>query len=640
MNTSKLTIKNKLIILAGTMVVLLFTVGLFSIYTQNNISDNERIKVQFKNISIGTLQLRKAEKDFLLREATNMEFFETGKSKYVAQFDTTLSVIIKTLNELKTTDLVKDNDFNVDDLVKFYKDYNDKFHDLVDLRRQRGELTYGLIGEMRKAVHAVENAQGVNIHLQYQILVLRKIEKDYLLRKDTVYEKKFHETFDRVYSSGIIPAFMTKTMQDYKNAFKEVVKVDKTIGFSESEGIMGGLRSTIHKVEPAVEKMINEVEDIIQTEDARSVMLIYILLIIGLAVASLISFFVIRSIITSMKHAVETLDKISRGNLDFEITIASRDEIGTLLTSMKSMMTKLKEIITGIRMASFNITAASSEMNSSAQQMSEGATEQASSVEEISSSMEQMAANVQQNTDNATQTEKIAKNAVKEISEGNEAVHKTVQSMKTIANKISIIGEIARQTNLLALNAAVEAARAGEHGRGFAVVAAEVRKLAERSQEAAGEINGLSFSSVEVAQKSGELLNNIVPGIQRTAELVQEITAASVEQNSGSEQINSAIQQLNQVVQSNASTAEELAATAQELNAQSEQLTEMISFFNIGETEMKQLNKIKSTKKFEHRNAPATTAPKTKMKVTPEVNQNYKKMVDESDKDYEKVLVF
>jgi methyl-accepting chemotaxis protein len=195
--------------------------------------------------------------------------------------------------------------------------------------------------------------------------------------------------------------------------------------------------------------------------------------------------------------------------------------------------------------------------------------------------MEEMTSNIQQNTDNAQQTEKIALQAAQDIQEGSLAVNQTVESMKTIAKKISIIEEIARQTNLLALNAAVEAARAGEHGKGFAVVAAEVRKLAERSQLAATEINILSNSSVAIAEKSGKLLEQIVPNIQKTSRLVQEIAASSMEQNAGAEQINSAVQQLNQVIQNNATSAEETATSSEELSTQADQLKTTVAFFKI-----------------------------------------------------------
>jgi methyl-accepting chemotaxis protein len=220
-------------------------------------------------------------------------------------------------------------------------------------------------------------------------------------------------------------------------------------------------------------------------------------------------------------------------------------------------------------------------MSSGAEQLSQGATEQAASLEEVSSSMEQMAANIGQNSENAQQTEKIVLKAAEDAKESGKAVVATAGAMKEIAGKIFIIEEIARQTNLLALNAAIEAARAGEHGKGFAVVASEVRKLAERSQTAVAEINTLSAASVQISEKAGEMLGRIVPDIQKTADLVQEITAASNEQSSGAGQINKAIQQLDLVIQQNASASEEMAATSEELLSQAEQLQSTIAFFSI-----------------------------------------------------------
>src|SRR6478736_4407222 len=305
---------------------------------------------------------------------------------------------------------------------------------------------------------------------------------------------------------------------------------------------------------------------------------------LGIVVATiLIALLMARSIAKPIITLTEKIGQVSEGDLTIQVDSNSTDEIGNALSSLRAMVAKLKEVIGGVMSSADQITTASTEMNQSSQQMSEGATEQASSAEEVSSSMEEMAASIQQNTENARETEKISRKAAKDIEESSKAVGETVASMKTIADKISIIGEIARQTNLLALNAAVEAARAGDHGRGFAVVAAEVRKLAERSQQAAAEIDAVSKSSVEVAQKSGNMLNAIVPDIRKTADLIQEITSASVEMNSGSDQVNTALQQLNQVVQKNAANAEEVAATSEELNSQSINMKELVSYFNIGE---------------------------------------------------------
>ena len=252
------------------------------------------------------------------------------------------------------------------------------------------------------------------------------------------------------------------------------------------------------------------------------------------------------------------------------------------------MLVKLREIVGEVKSAAANVASGSQELSSSAEEMSQGASEQAAAAEEASSSMEQMTSNIRQNADNALQTDKIAVKSASAALEGGKSVVATVVAMKDIAGKISIIEEIARQTNLLALNAAIEAARAGEHGKGFAVVASEVRKLAERSQKAAAEISSLSASSVDVAEKAGHLLGLMVPDIQKTAELVQEINAASREQDLGAEQINKAIQQLDQVIQQNASASEEMASTAEELSSQAEQLQNAVAFFRLDDRDVRQ----------------------------------------------------
>ncbi len=271
--------------------------------------------------------------------------------------------------------------------------------------------------------------------------------------------------------------------------------------------------------------------------------------------------------------------QVAQGNLMVELK--KRSENDDLMESLANMVDKLKEIVREVQSAADNVATGGQELSATAQTLSQGATEQAASAEEISASMEEMSSSIKQNADNSSQTEKIASKSATDAREGGKAVNQTVAAMKEIATKISIIEEIARQTNLLALNAAIEAARAGEHGKGFAVVASEVRKLAERSQTAAGEISELSGRSVQVAESAGQMLTAILPDIQRTAELVQEISASSKEQDAGADQVNRAIQQLDQVIQQNASAAEEMASTTEELAGQAEQLKSTIAFFTI-----------------------------------------------------------
>ena len=334
------------------------------------------------------------------------------------------------------------------------------------------------------------------------------------------------------------------------------------------------------------------------------------------------------------EEATRVLGMLSQGDLTHHYEIETKGNLKIMGESLNKTIDTLSELIGTVVSNAENIAAASVQMSSAANQLSEGATGQASSVEEISSSMEQMTANIQQNTSNSRQTEKISTQSAVEIIDSKESVLETVDSMKLIASKISIIGEISRQTNLLALNAAVEAARAGEHGRGFAVVAAEVRKLAERSQLAATEIDEVSSRSVAVAQRSGEMLNEVVPNIQRTSDLVQEITASSIEQSSGADQINSAIQNLNNVVQENAATAEEMAAGAEELNAQAEQLQDAVSFFKIDGKESTALTrKVKALK--EHAAAKKATKPVSSSKSSSSSNSSFNiKMDDNLDNEF------
>ena len=271
--------------------------------------------------------------------------------------------------------------------------------------------------------------------------------------------------------------------------------------------------------------------------------------------------------------------QIGDGDLRHEVKLASDKD--TLGLALQKMVTNLREVVANVRAAAENVASGSEEMTSTAQTLSTGSSEQAASVEEVSASMEQSTASIQQNTENARQTEKIAGKAALDATEAGQSVGKTVQAMKEIAQKISIIEEIARQTDLLALNAAIEAARAGEHGKGFAVVASEVRKLAERSQMAAGEISKLSGSSVEIAESAGVMLDKLVPDIRKTADLVKEIAAGSEEQNTGAAQVNKAVQELDKIIQQNASASEEMASSSEELASQAEQLQSAIEFFKV-----------------------------------------------------------
>jgi methyl-accepting chemotaxis protein len=310
------------------------------------------------------------------------------------------------------------------------------------------------------------------------------------------------------------------------------------------------------------------------------------LLLIAVAVGFVLTLLVTRSLLQKLggepNYAAEVVTRIAEGDLSVRVQTANNDQ-SSLLYGMSRMVEKLKDIIGEVRGGAEALSSASAELSATAQGLSQGTSEQAASVEETTAGLEEMSASITQNAENSRTTEQTALHVAKDAEESGVAVRQTVEVMNTIAGKISIIEDIAYQTNLLALNAAIEAARAGEHGRGFAVVATEVRKLAERSQVAATEINSLAGSSVAVAERSGKQLMELVPAIRKTAELVQEVAAASQEQSAGVAQINKAMSQVDQITQQNASAAEELSSTAEEMAAQAEALQQLMQFFKVGD---------------------------------------------------------
>ena len=304
--------------------------------------------------------------------------------------------------------------------------------------------------------------------------------------------------------------------------------------------------------------------------------------IVGFLIAAATLLFIARAVLRLIggepAEMARVMERTAAGQLSSDAGEGGTDQ--GAFGALGRMTAKLSEIVADVQEAAGQVASGAQQISSSAQSLSAGATEQAAA-EEVSSSMEQMSASIRQNTDNARQTESIARTAAEEARRGGEAVVQTVQAMKDIAARVGIIEEIARQTNLLALNAAIEAARAGEAGKGFSVVASEVRKLAERSQTAAGEIGELSLTSVDIAEQAGTLIGSVVPAIRKTAELVQEITAASVEQDAGTAQINQALIQLDSVVQKNASNSEELASMSEEMASQAAQLSNTIGYFTV-----------------------------------------------------------
>jgi methyl-accepting chemotaxis protein len=386
---------------------------------------------------------------------------------------------------------------------------------------------------------------------------------------------------------------LVKNVMDARNRY--VPHEDEFIRLLETNHPDEAKREFLEKIVPEQSAYLDEIYRLIDYEvaqtaaDRDAARVAYtrgraIIVSIGALVtlfSALFAFWITRSITHPLKAAVEIARQVAKGDLTGNLEIKTKDETGQLLESLKHMKVSLTNIVGEVRNGATALASAAAQVSASASSLSQGSSEQAASVEETTASLEEMSASINQNAENSRQMEQMSTKGAKDAEESGQAVRDTVGAMVSIAQRISIIEEIAYQTNLLALNAAIEAARAGEHGRGFAVVATEVRKLAERSQSAAKEIAGQAGESVKVAERSGELLGTLVPSIRKTADLVQEVTAASREQASGVNQINKAMSQVDQVTQRNASSVEELSSAAEEMSSQAEGMQQLMGFFKV-----------------------------------------------------------
>ena len=441
--------------------------------------------------------------------------------------------------------------------------------------------------------------------------MLRRYEKDFMLNiGDGAAEEKYGREWaaehkklkDRVDKFAKLAADdedrravdgMARELGLYETGFSKVqaaIRSGQATTSPEANKVMGEFKEPIRNLGEVSEKLSEKhaarmaeegvVVDAAQGSVRNTMVLI---LMLGIVLGILVSIYITQSITGPIAVVVGVVEKMAAGDLRETPVVDRSDETGRLLAAVKEMVEKLAGVIGEVRGGAEALTAASSQVSSTSQSLSQGTGEQAASVEETTSSLEEMSASITQNAENSRQTEQMANEGARNADESGKSVQETVVAMKSIAEKISIIEEIAYQTNLLALNAAIEAARAGEHGRGFAVVATEVRKLAERAQKAAKEIGELAGTSVKVAEKSGVLIAELVPAIRKTADLVQEVAAASQEQSAGVSQVSKAMSTVDQVTQRNASAAEELSSTAEEMSSQAESLLQVIGFFQIRE---------------------------------------------------------
>jgi methyl-accepting chemotaxis protein len=485
------------------------------------------------------------------------------------------------------------------------RDINTELQDVFQIRLPN----MNLLLEADRDLHQLLVAERTLAYVEPGSDQAKLLLKDYEDNLNQVNKRfgKYAEKATSPEEKAIIPAFNSamsawepvsrKVLELFAAGTPESLEQAKALTRGEASAKFEAMREHINKLTEIILTLASKADANAKAVYSTNLTILICVVLFGLLFGGLMTFIIARTITGPVSLSMEFARSMADGDMTRDIPIDQGDEVGMLASALNTMVQRMRTVVSEVQSASSNVTAGSEELSATSQTLSQGATQQAAGVEEISSSMEEMASNIRQNAENAAETEKIARSVSTDAEEGGKAVAQTVSAMKLIAEKISIIEEIARQTNLLALNAAIEAARAGEHGKGFAVVAAEVRKLAERSGTAAGEISDLSSSSVQVAEKAGSMLNKMVPDIQRTAGLIQEISAASHEQDSGAAQINKAIQDLDGVIQQNASVSEETASNAEEMSAQAEQLQQSIAFFKLSHTKVAAKEQTKTTAK-------------------------------------------
>lgn len=587
------TLRQRFIVLMAVLIIALTAIGIITYLSLQKIGNINKVEYWVQDLENKMLELRRNEKDFLGRAVSDADFFRTGENKYMNGFKDGVENAEAVCNNLLESGIITEEEAAKIQLIQtHFRNYETKFSNVRQAYFNLGFKDWGLIGEMRASIHEVEaQVKALNIaKAQIGMLTLRRTEKDFLLRHDLAYKDKFtddlndfYSTLNRLSLSSTHRENMKVSLENYVNAFYNMVESKVHIGMTEDEGLMGEMRVVIHQVEPLVLEVQHDVRAI-ATEAVRNAMMTLIafillasLVIIGIVVVIVRQVFI--QIGGEPAIVARIAENIAQGNLSTGLD--QNQNYQGVMKSMMEMSQKLKEMISLILNSSDEIVAAGRQMGRTSEQISQSATEQASGVEEISSTVEEINSNIQQNNQNARQTYGIAQTANDGISRVNTHSLQSLEANRLIVEKIQVINDIALQTNILALNAAVEAAQAGEQGKGFAVVAGEVRKLAVRSKAVADDIVESANNSLVLAENSNGEMTEMLPQIEKTTQLVQEITLASQEQQSGVEQVNNAIQQLNMATQENASVSEEMAASSKELEEQAIRLRELVSYFKI-----------------------------------------------------------
>ena len=568
MNWKDIRILGKLTIVASITIFFTIVIGAIAIINLKSINNNTRHQADdYIPVIDKAFKIEKSWNELLVF----LSKFEIEPTDYYKDKITERTLLVnKRIDEiLLSTDKAELSQANVDRL-KLIKILMNDFDEIFAKYQSSAQEAHKIYTQIDTVIENLND----NSELNKILATINKVKTSKNLRK--------LDKLDQLISSS---SLLVNDLKSFKSSFISACQLELKV-----EELSLSIRNDIKSITDVVFDSFNENAEIANKISERATILMIFAIILIVILSIVFNGLISRSIRNPIIESVNFAKELAVGDLRRNFKSDRKDEVGELISALGSMANNLRSMMNKIKASANQITDASTKLSSNSQQLANGASEQAAAAEEMASSMEEMSANIQQNADNAQSTGKIAQTASNQIVEGTNSTRAAILSMKEIADKVKIINDIAFQTNLLALNAAVEAARAGVSGKGFSVVATEVRKLAERSKQAAVEIEKLSQNTLKVSSLAGDKLEKVTPEIIRTANLITEIATSSLEQINGIGQINSAMGQLNNVTQENVSSSEQVASSSEELLTQAEQLIEIISFFKTSEddTEIEQ----------------------------------------------------
>ncbi len=589
-----LSLRSKFIIQIVSVFVILLGISIISGLSLRRLNNTIRFFNEAKELHASVLKMRSDALEAINVDFRKEEYYKSGESIYLKSFANEQKEIQLIIDKLKNSDITKRIHIKneIDSLYSIKKQYVDIFEKIIVAFNERGFKDYGLEGNLRKTIHEMEseakkyNRSDFTIH----VLMLRRHEKDFFLRKDPQYLQKFKDeasafskTINNSNLSISIKTNLDNLLDNYKMNFQRIYDLEERIGFRPIDGLNGQLIEVSKVIEPLSQRInqavLRESKGIQESTNVGQILFFVIGTLLALFITISISRVIYVQVGGDPRDALEIADNISKGKLNFKFN-NHRKSTG-MIYSMEEMTLKLKDVISSIITGSAHFTEQSELISNKSKILTDSTNNQASCIEEISESIDQMVLSIKENSDNAHKAERISNEIALSLSRLSSSTKESINFNKQITDKIQIINDIAFQTNLLALNAAVEAARAGEHGKGFSVVASEVRKLAERSKIAADEIMGVTNSGLRISEESSSLLETMIPEIQKKLQFVQEISSAGQLQNYTVSNINNAVKEFNSSVFKNVKASDELSMSAMALAIHAENLLETISYFNV-----------------------------------------------------------